>query len=91
MTRDEFKERLARAHAELQALADEHVDLEKGLGQEIALEDLNALRDASQELWDEEALIGKDMATTYRGLPVEDVVAIRLRHRSDRRTGERRT
>ena len=74
MTRDEFKERLARAHAELQALSDEHVDLEKGLGQEIALEDLNALRDASQELWDEEALIGKDMATTYRGLHVEDVV-----------------
>lgn len=51
--------RLARAHAELQALADEHVDDAAGMGQDIALSELNVLRDAAQDLWDEEPLLSK--------------------------------
>lgn len=72
MTRDEYKAMLASAQAELQALADEHVDLAAGMGQDIPLEELNALRDAAQALWDEEPLVGRDALEAYSGLSVED-------------------
>jgi hypothetical protein len=55
LTSDEVKQRVLRAHAELQAIGDEHVDLEKEMGQDIALADINALRDGSQAAWDERA------------------------------------
>lgn len=70
----DYKRRLARAHAELQALADEHVDDAAGMGQDIPLSDLNVLRDAAQDLWDDEPLLSKDLATTLGGLSAADTV-----------------
>ena len=63
MTSDEVRQRIARAHAELQAIADEHVESEKGMGQDIALADLNALRDGAEAAWDEEPLLHRDWQT----------------------------
>ena len=73
MTRDEYKTKLASGQAELQALADEHVDVGKGMRQDIPLEEMNALRDAAQALWDEEPQVGRDALEAYRGLTVEDI------------------
>ena len=67
MTSDEVRQRIARAHAELQAIADEHVDLGKGMGQDIAVTDLNALRGGAEAAWDEEPLLHADWQTTYQG------------------------
>lgn len=77
MTEDEmttYKHRLARAQAELQAIADEQVDVAKGMGQDIALQELNALRDAAQALWDEEPQLSRDMEVAYSGLSTAQVV-----------------
>ena len=57
MTSDEVKRKILRAHEELQAIGDEHVDLAKEMGQDIALSDINAMRDGSQAAWDEDPLL----------------------------------
>ena len=73
---DDLREKLARAHAEIQAIADEHVDVSKGMGQDIPFGELNALREAAQTLWDEEPQLGRDAFRTYQaaGISVEDMV-----------------
>ena len=73
MTSDEYKERLARAHDEFMALAEEHVDPAKGMGQDTPLVELDALRAAALGLWDENERLA-EWAIVYKGLPVEEIV-----------------
>ena len=72
-TTDNYKAKLERAHTELQALADEHVDHSLGMGHDTPVAELDGLRNASQMLWDEDPQLAS-FAAQYRDLPLDDVV-----------------